>query len=79
MVLSRKLRDEIVAHARTAAPQECCGLLLGEDEVVRRVLRCQNVHPTPETRYLIDGKEVETLAGHVDLRQPLAKNMGLVQ
>jgi len=28
---------------------------------------------------LIDGKEVETLAGHVDLRQPLAKNMGLVQ
>jgi hypothetical protein len=28
---------------------------------------------------LIDGKEVETLAGHVDLRQPLAQNLGLVQ
>jgi proteasome lid subunit RPN8/RPN11 len=33
-------------------------LLLGDDEVARRVLRCRNVHPTPETRYLIDGKEV---------------------
>jgi hypothetical protein len=28
---------------------------------------------------LIDGKEVETLAGHVDLRRPLAKNLVWVQ
>lgn len=41
-------------HARESAPQECCGLLLGEDETARRVLRCRNVHPTPETRYLVD-------------------------
>jgi proteasome lid subunit RPN8/RPN11 len=48
------LRGEILAHARESAPQECCGLLLGEDETARRVLRCRNVHPTPETRYLVD-------------------------
>jgi hypothetical protein len=28
---------------------------------------------------LVDGKEVETLAGHVDLRRPLEKNLTLVQ
>jgi proteasome lid subunit RPN8/RPN11 len=28
--------------------------LLGEDETAKRVLRCRNVHPTPETRYLVD-------------------------
>jgi hypothetical protein len=28
---------------------------------------------------LIDGREVPTLAGHVDLRQPLAPNLALVQ
>jgi hypothetical protein len=28
---------------------------------------------------LIDGKEVQTLAGHIDLRTPLAKNLALVQ
>ena len=47
-----------MTHARNAAPQECCGLLLGEDEVARRVMRCRNVHPTPETRYLIDPQDV---------------------
>jgi proteasome lid subunit RPN8/RPN11 len=58
LVLPRKLRDEIIAHARESAPQECCGLLLGEDEVAKRVMRCGNVHPTPETRYLIDRAQV---------------------
>jgi proteasome lid subunit RPN8/RPN11 len=33
-------------------------LVLGEDEVAKRILRCRNVHPTPETRYLIDMKQV---------------------
>jgi hypothetical protein len=28
---------------------------------------------------LIDGKEVETLAGHVDLRRPLVKDLRWVQ
>ena len=27
----------------------------------------------------IDGKEVDTLAGHVDLRRPLAKNLDVVE
>ena len=58
LVLPLGLREEIVAHARESAPQECCGLLLGEDEVARRALRCRNVHPTPETRYLIDSTQV---------------------
>ncbi len=47
-----------MAHARDMAPQECCGLVLGEDEVARRVLRCRNMHPTPETRYLVDRTQV---------------------
>ena len=28
---------------------------------------------------LVDGKEVDTLSGHVDLRRPLAKNLAWVQ
>jgi hypothetical protein len=28
---------------------------------------------------LIDGKEVDTLAGHVDLRNPLSKNLSWVK
>jgi spore germination protein GerM len=38
-----------------------------------------NLPGVQSVQILIDGKEVATLAGHVDLRQPLAKNLGLVQ
>jgi spore germination protein GerM len=38
-----------------------------------------NLPAVQSVQILIDGKEVETLAGHVDLRQPLAKNLGLVE
>ena len=33
----------------------------------------------PAVQLLVDGKEVETLSGHVDLRRPLAKNLSWVQ
>jgi hypothetical protein len=38
-----------------------------------------NIPAIRAVQILIDGKEVQTLAGHVDLRQPLAKNLDLVQ
>jgi spore germination protein GerM len=38
-----------------------------------------NLPAVHSVQILIDGREVETLAGHVDLRQPLAKSLGLVQ
>jgi hypothetical protein len=28
---------------------------------------------------LIDGKEVDTLAGHIDLRKPLQKNLAIIE
>jgi hypothetical protein len=38
-----------------------------------------NLPAIQSVQILIDGKEAATLAGHVDLRQPLAKNLALVQ
>jgi hypothetical protein len=38
-----------------------------------------NLPAIRSVQLLVDGKEVSTLAGHVDLRQPLQKNAGLVQ
>ena len=45
-------------HARESAPRECCGLLFGDGEVVDRLVRGRNVHPTPETRYEIDPSQL---------------------
>jgi len=38
-----------------------------------------NLPAVHSVQLLIDGKEVETLAGHVDLRRPLAKDTALMQ
>jgi Sporulation and spore germination len=38
-----------------------------------------NLPAVTSVQVLVDGKEVDTLAGHIDLRQPLAKNLGWVQ
>ena len=46
------LRD-IVAHARKAAPEECCGLLIGTAERVESVHAARNLRRSP-TRYLVD-------------------------
>jgi hypothetical protein len=38
-----------------------------------------NLPDVQEVQVLIDGREADTLAGHVDLRQPLRKNDSLIQ
>ena len=38
-----------------------------------------NLPAVTGVQLLVDGKEVDTLAGHVDLRRPLAKNLSWVQ
>jgi len=61
-----------VAHARASAPRECCGLLFGDGEVVDRLVRGRNVHPTPETRYEIDPAQLrQAIAGNDDTERTL--------
>lgn len=44
---------DMFAHARDAAPRECCGLLIGKHDAVARSVRARNLDATA-TRYLID-------------------------
>ena len=46
----------MLAHARTEAPRECCGLLVGTGETVVRSVRARNLD-TNATRYLIDPED----------------------
>ena len=39
----------------------------------------ENLPAVTAVQILVDGKEVDTLAGHVDLRAPLARNLAWVQ
>ncbi|MGE5244391.1 MAG: Mov34/MPN/PAD-1 family protein [Betaproteobacteria bacterium] len=51
--IRRAALDQVLAHARAALPDECCGLLLGTGSGIVAVHRARNLEPSP-TRFLID-------------------------
>ena len=53
--ISQAQRDEIVVHAREDAPNECCGLLFGQDHRAERLRRMENVEHSP-LNYRVDPK-----------------------
>ena len=46
----------VVAHAREAAPAECCGLLLGHDDSVVDALRTRNASEDP-SRFIVEPED----------------------
>ncbi|RXK46350.1 desampylase [Halorientalis pallida] len=59
--LSRSVYDELIAHARERAPEECCGVLGGRQGADRsradRHRRASNIASDPETAYELDPEE----------------------
>ena len=62
--------DAIEVHARAAAPDECCGLLLGRGGDIVEAVRTRNIAAEPRSRFLIDPKD------HIDGRR-MARARGL--
>ena len=56
MRIPRALYDEMVAHARADAPNECCGMIATRDGDAVEVYRAENAAASP-LRYEIDGAE----------------------
>ena len=56
MRITRELYDEMVAHARAEAPNECCGMIASRDGVAVAVHRARNAAASP-LRYIIDPRE----------------------
>lgn len=56
MRISRALVDEMVAHAREDAPNECCGMVASRDGEAIRVERARNAAASP-LRYEVDPRD----------------------
>ena len=69
MRVTRAAVDATIAHARQAAPAECCGLLLGHSDSIVEAVPTRNIAIAP-TRFLIDPKD------HIDGRRD-ARRRGL--
>jgi proteasome lid subunit RPN8/RPN11 len=54
--IAQTVIDKMVAHAREEAPNECCGLLIGNRVTIEGSVRARNREASP-TRYLIDPED----------------------
>ena len=57
MRIARDLLDQIVEHARSEAPNECCGVVRASNGTAESVHRTRNVVASP-LRFEIDGLEL---------------------
>jgi len=55
--LARLYADEIIAHAREDAPNECCGIIAGNDGHAAKLYRAVNAEASPY-RYNVDPKDL---------------------
>ena len=55
--LPRRYAEEMIAHAREEAPNECCGVLAGKDGEAQRLYRAANSEKSPY-RYNIDSQDL---------------------
>jgi [CysO sulfur-carrier protein]-S-L-cysteine hydrolase len=57
--------DEMVAHAREEAPNECCGLVAASDGDVVRVYRAANAERSP-VKYVVDPRDQIRIQNDID-------------
>lgn len=55
--LSRSQFEQMLAQARSEAPNECCGVLLGLDDTVEEIVPGRNIDEEPQRRYLMDPRD----------------------
>jgi proteasome lid subunit RPN8/RPN11 len=56
MRIPKSIYEELVEHARTERPNECCGLIGGENGEPRTVYRARNAEASP-LRYNLDPQD----------------------
>jgi proteasome lid subunit RPN8/RPN11 len=65
MEISTAMLDELVDHARSEAPNECCGMIAAADGRATRVYRATNEFASP-LRYKIEPREQLQIFNEID-------------
>ena len=72
LVLSRKLLEQILSHARRSAPLEACGVIAGEAKgerkLARAVYRCRNAAENPVVEYTIAPEDLVRALSDIERR-----------
>lgn len=63
--LPRRYAEEMIAHAREEAPNECCGILAGQGGRVLRLYRAVNAEHSPY-RFDVDPRDLYRIHSEVE-------------
>lgn len=66
IIIPKIIISKLFEHSLLEDPNECCGLLLGNDEKVIEIRNLNNVHDNPMTRYEIDRKDLMKVQKYCD-------------
>jgi proteasome lid subunit RPN8/RPN11 len=59
MRISQDLVDELIAHARDEAPNECCGMIGGGDGTATTIHRVRNDFASPLSFHMDSGEQIK--------------------
>lgn len=65
ITIKQKYIDEMIDHSRRENPNECCGILVGRDDVISQIFRVKNSAPSPY-RYVMDPGEMMEVMRETD-------------
>jgi [CysO sulfur-carrier protein]-S-L-cysteine hydrolase len=68
MRISGEMIEDLVAHAREDAPNECCGMIGGADGRATTVYRATNAEASP-LRYRVDPQQQLRIMSEIDERE----------
>jgi len=57
LALPQRFIEEMIAHAQEEAPNECCGIIAGENARATKLFRAKNAEGSPY-RYSVDPKDL---------------------
>ncbi len=72
--LAKQYANQMITHARSQAPLECCGILAGASGKVVKVYTTTNIEQSP-VRYNIDPSEI--LRIHKDIKEKRWEFLGI--
>lgn len=67
MRISREIQDELLAHAREEAPNECCGMIGGVNGDATSLYRARNAEASP-LRYNLDPQDQFRIMSEIEER-----------
>ena len=68
MRIPHQIYEELLAHAREEAPNECCGLIGGSDGVAKTAYRARNAEASP-LRYNLDPQDQFRIMTEMDEKE----------